>query len=162
MAHAEYLLTECVAKKKSWGPACKLLSSNPDLYRGSTYEVLKTEAADKADLMVLIKSDGSRTRHCWSRVPGRYAFLRAGGNTILHSPFPQVCSWGQKYITPHAVCRARYRNLAGFWSCSGSSKVSIFTLYAARGGSRFCRAVEQYLLEANPLRSLDSCPVSTL
>ena len=57
MAHAMYLLTECVEQEVMG--YCMQKSSLPILrveYRGSMYEVLKTPAAGEKDLMVVIKA----------------------------------------------------------------------------------------------------------
>lgn len=111
MAHAKYLITECVEKEIL--RYCMQKSSLPILrleYRGSMYEGLKTEAADEADLMVVIKATEAEVVIVEAGIPG-YAFLRAGGNNLLHSPFLQVCSWKQECIIPSAVRYTWFRNL---------------------------------------------------
>jgi len=76
MAHAKYLLTECVEKEIPG--YCMQKSSLPILrveYRGSMYEGPKPEAADEADLMVVIKATEAEVAIVEAVVPG-YAFLR--------------------------------------------------------------------------------------
>ncbi|KAL9958845.1 hypothetical protein ACROYT_G035914, partial [Oculina patagonica] len=111
MALAKFLMTEVVEKEILRN--CFAKSSLPILkleYRGSMYEGLKTEAADEADLMVVINATEAEVAIVEAGVPG-YAFLRPVTNDLLHSPFRQVCSWRQGYISPHAIHYSWFKNL---------------------------------------------------
>lgn len=112
MARAKAIITEIVEKEILRD--CLEKSSLPILRlecRGSMYEGLKTEAADEADLMVVINASEAEVAIVQAGVPG-YAFLRAGSSNLLHSPFRQVCSWRrQGYISPDAIHYTWFKNL---------------------------------------------------
>lgn len=100
------------------------------------YEVLKTEAADEADLMVVIKATEAEV-----------ATVGAGGNTIfIIPPFCKFRAEGKSMLY-HMLSvilgfEIWFVELFLFFK-------EDFHIHSIRG-TRFCRAVEQYLLEANP------------
>ena len=92
----------------------------------SMYEGLKTEAADGADLMVVINVTGAEGSIVEARVS---AFLRTGVTEISIAPSRRFVLGGQKYITPHAAHYTLFRNLV-----SGAVGDFQRRLYAVSGG----------------------------
>ena len=83
-------------------------------YRDSMYKRLKTEAADEADLMVVIKDTVAEVAIVETGIPG-YAILKAlaaASTPSLHrSPYRSFCTWAEGYIIPSAIRSNWFRNL---------------------------------------------------
>lgn len=154
MVYAKHLMTELVEKEIL--RYCLEKSSIPILrleYRGSMYEGLKTEAADEADLMVVINATEADVAIDESGIPG-YAFLRTtNDNLFRHSPLVGTCSRPKRYIFPSAIRYTWFRNLV-----SGA----VFDFQKRFPGSQYTLKVQDHGPAVQLDISLKLCPLKML